>query len=676
MYTIRDFLRNFCENERIRFRDFFRNFSENAKVQAEKFFEHERMRILNFVPVILGTGICCFFNIDNPPELIWIVSSCLILLALSGRFKFLWIFLIFNFGFIIAQLRTACVNTPMLEETVGQLQKTAEQPQSFFATVDSCYRTESGLNFVVKDSSLKLKLNKIFLSWRGKKAQDSSGDFMPGDRVSFFAKLSPLSDQPFPQAYNFKRQQYFNGISARGFVMSPPKKVEYLYQEITLSLLIDKFRHKINKKIDEALDLDTAAIAKALVTGTKSSISKDLRESFVRSGTAHVLAISGLHIGIIGLFIFGLVRLLLCCVTRISMFYDIKKIAAVVSLAGAVAFYFISGCSVSAMRALIMHTLVILSIILDREAVTMRSIAVAATIIMVLSPEAIMFPSFQLSFSAVIAIVAFYEKCWNFSPYFKTLTNIIATTVVATLATSIFSVFVFNQLTLNSIFANIFMIPLMSFFVMPMVIVSLICMLINVTFPLKILALGISAMIKLAKFSSTFAGSLLIMHSPSPIVMTILIFSALVLTLIHHRIRWAGLGGLLVGIFLYHLQDIPRIIISPNAKAYGARVDDDLTCFNHCGYFRSTLSAWTKSVGCSRRENFKSKACRKFVERLDDDSMKISADGQDFILTSNPNFSDDFEKIQNNGEKEPRKNSQKPPAVIFLDKTNEKFRQF
>ena len=220
------------------------------------------------------------------------------------------------------------------------------------------------------------------------------------------------------------------------------------------------------------------------------------------------------------------------------------------------------------------------------------------------------------------------------------------------------------------------MIPLMSFFVMPMVIVSLICMLINVTFPLKILALGISAMIKLAKFSSTFAGSLLIMHSPSPIVMTILIFSALVLTLIHHRIRWAGLGGLLVGIFLYHLQDIPRIIISPNAKAYGARVDDDLTCFNHCGYFRSTLSAWTKSVGCSRRENFKSKACRKFVERLDDDSVKISADGQDFILTSNPNFSDDFEKIQNNSEKEPRKNSQKPPAVIFLDKTNEKFRQF
>ena len=653
MYTIRDFIKHFCED---------------AKINIGNFYEHERMRVLNFIPVILGTGICCFFNLDNPPPLIWSVSFFLILLALSGRFKFLWIFLIFNFGFMLAQLRTIHINTPMLEKTI-------ENPQSFFATVDSCYRTESGMNFVVKDTSLRFKSNKIFLSWRGKKAKDSAGDFMPGDRVSFFAKLSPLKDQPFPQAYNFKRQQYFNRISARGFIMSPPKKVEYLYREITLSLLIDKFRHKINQKIDKILNFDNAAIAKALVTGTKSSIGKDLRESFVRSGTAHVLAISGLHIGIVGLFIFVLVRLILCCIPRISMFYDIKKIAAIVSLVGAVAFYFISGCSVSAMRALIMHTLVILAIILDREAVTMRSIAVAATIIMVLSPEAIMFPSFQLSFSAVIAIVAFYERCWNFSSRFKMLINIVATTVVATLSTSIFSVFVFNQLTLNSIFANIFMIPLMSFFVMPMVIISLLCMLINVTFPLKILAFGISAMIKLAKFSSTFAGSLFVMHSPSPIVMTILIFSALIFTLIHHKIRWTGFVGILIGILLYFFQDIPRIIVSPNAKAYGARVSDDLTCFNHCGYFRATLSAWTKSVGCSRRENFKSKACRKFIETLDDDSVRISADGQDFILTSDPKLSENFAKILKNQGKETKNNSEKPPTIIFLDKTSKEFRQ-
>ncbi len=662
MYKIRDFLRNF--------------------------YEQERMRLLNFFPVILGTGICCYFNIDNPPSLVFTISSCLIFFALVERFKFLSIFLIFNLGFVLAQVRTAYVNTPMLERAI-------EKPQGFFATIDSCNRTESGLSFIVSDASLKFKTDRISLTWRGNKAKNCTEDFMPGDRVSLFAQLVPLTDQPFPAAYNFKRQQFFDRISARGFIMSPPKKVDYVYKEKTLSLFIKQFRHYINKTIDETLQSDTdlnadiTAIAKALITGTKTSIKKDLREIFVRSGTAHVLAISGLHMGIIGLFIFWIARLLLCLSSYLSMFYNIKKIAAIISLVGAIGFLFISGCSISAIRALIMHALIILGVIFDREALSMRSIAVAATIILFITPESIMFPSFQLSFSAVIAIVAFYEKFWNFPSRFKMLFNIVATTLAATLSTTIFSVFIFNQLTLNSIPANIFVIPLTSFFIMPMVVISLIGIAINITFPLKILSFGISVLIKSVKFFSTFSGSLFVMHSPSPLVMTILIFSVLILTLIHHKIRWIGTIGTLIGVLLYYLQEIPRIIISPNAKVYGARVDNDLTCFNHCGYFRSILSSWTKSVGCTRRENFNSKSCRKFIEKLDSDSVKISADGKDFILTSDPKF---MEKIQNSVQKSSRhlKNSSEngehlhkilriyeksPKSIIFLDPKNTKFYQ-
>lgn len=631
MYTIRDFLKDF--------------------------YEHERMRLLNFVPVILGTGICCFFNLDEPPSLVWSVSFCLFLCVFVRYFKFLYIFLIFSFGFMLAQIRTAYINTPMLEKKI-------EEPLGFFATIDSCNCTEKGFSFIVKDSNLKFKTDKIMLTWRGERAKNSIEDFMPGDRISFFAQLSPLSDQPFPEAYNFKRQQYFNRISARGFLLSPPKKVDYIYRETTLFLLIDKLRHSINRIIDENLEYNNAAIAKALITGTKSSIKKDLRENFVRSGTAHVLAISGLHMGIIGFFIFWIIRVLLCLSTYFSMFYNVKKIAAAVSLIGAVGFFLISGCSVSAMRALIMHALIILGIILDRKALSMRSIAVAATIIMLITPEAIMFPSFQLSFSAVIAIVAFYEKFGNFSSRFRVLFNIVATTVVATLTTSIFSIFVFNQLTLNSIPANIFVVPLMSFFIMPMVIVSLLCMLVSITFPLKILSFGITILIKSVEFFSTFSGSLFVMYSPTPLVMAVLIFSILILTLIHHRVRCLGLFGVITGVVMYYFQEVPRIVISPNAKAYGARVDKDLTCFNHCGYFRSTLSAWTKSVGCTRRENFKSKACRKFIEKLDEDSVKISVEGQEFVLTSDPEFLERSQKDSKN------------IRVIFLDENKERYQQF
>ena len=197
MYTICDFLRDF--------------------------YEQERMRLLNFVPVILGSGICCFFNLDNPPPLALTVSFCLFLFTFARNFRFLYIFLIFSFGFMLAQIRTICVNTPVLEKPI-------EKPFAFFATIDSCNRTEKGFSFVVKDSSLKFKTDKILLTWRGEKAKNFTEDLMPGDRASFFAQLNSLTEQPFPEAYNFKRQQYFNGISARGFLLSSPKKVDYIYR--------------------------------------------------------------------------------------------------------------------------------------------------------------------------------------------------------------------------------------------------------------------------------------------------------------------------------------------------------------------------------------------------------------------------------------------------------------
>jgi competence protein ComEC len=279
------------------------------------------------------------------------------------------------------------------------LSEKQEWPIYFVATVESCEKTENGLKFIVSEASRKYndeanalckKFNKLNLMWRGKKAQCSSIEYTPGSRVLFRSLLYPIYLQAFPGAYDFRKQQYFKGISARGFILKPPKIIEKADLS-SFKIFIEQIRQKIDRKIEEYLSKDTASVLKALTTGNTAGISKETRSHFVNSGTAHLLSISGLHIGIIGFFIFWLFRIIFCCFFRVSMYYDTKKIAAVMSWVVTLIYLYISGCSVPSCRAFIMHTLIIVAILLNRMPLTMRSVAIAATAIMLCTPEVVLY---------------------------------------------------------------------------------------------------------------------------------------------------------------------------------------------------------------------------------------------------------------------------------------------
>jgi competence protein ComEC len=501
-------------------------------------------------------------------------------------------------------------------------------PIAFDALVVSCEKTEKGLTFVVSDVHVQgrrknfgfdepfEKSNRLHLTWKGKKALISTEDYSPGTKVSFLAILSPIYGQAFPGAYDFKKQLYFKKIAARGFIIRAPV-IEKASPKQSLLLFMDQLRHKIDQKISTNLSTNPAAIAKALITGNKAEISKQIRSYFANSGIAHILAISGLHMGIIGFFIFWLLRILLCCILPISMYYNTKKIAACLSWIVVLLYLFISGCSVPSIRAFIMHTLIMAAILLDRTALTMRSVAIAATIIMLLMPEVILFPSFQMSFGAVIAIVAFYERELRFPVGTKWLANVMLTTVIASIPTTLFSVSVFNQLTLNSILANVIAIPLMGFVIMPTTITALFFMIFDAARPmLLLLEYCLDLLIKIAEKISQLPGSFFVMQTPSSTVMAILILSGLLITLLRHRINRIGFVGIPVGVAIYFLQPTADIFLAPNAKTIGIKTNT-VACFNHLGYFRSIGDAWTKSVGLQKRERFDSKACRKYISQVD-----------------------------------------------------------
>ncbi|MDR3151804.1 MAG: ComEC family competence protein [Holosporaceae bacterium] len=609
---------------------------------ASNFYESERRRLPDFIPVGIGGGICWYFLLEEEPNFRLTLGAfllCLALFALADRCRGIAaMVLAVSFGFLVSQLRTNSVNTFMLSES-------PDRPISFVATIEFCEKTENGLKFIVRnatrkynDSSSKLcrKFSKLHLIWKGKKALEEQTDFTPGTRVLFRAVLSPIYPAAFPGAYDFRKQHYFKSISARGFLIKPPKIIKKASVS-SMQIFIEKIRHRINKKMEKYLSRDTAAIGEALITGNTAGISKEVRTTFANTGIAHILAISGLHMGIIGFFIFWLSRIILCCFPAISMFFDIKKIAAVASWLVTLIYLGISGCSVPSLRAFIMHTLIITAILCNRTALTMRSVAIAATLVMTFTPEVILFPSFQMSFGAVMAIVAFYEVCqWRQNAF----VSVLMTTVIASIPTSIISVSTFNQLTLNSIPANMISIPLMSFYIMPMAVAVLFFMMFGLSKQAIILmGYGIDLLKRIAEEISKLPGSFFVMPTPSTEVTAIFIVSGLFLMMIHHRIRVLGIFGLLLGVIVYFLQPKADVFIAPHGKALGLRTGDAV-CFNNLAYFRSAGNSWAKSVGFEKRERYDSKKCRRCISPLNEDTWVATLNGQRIVLTKD----DDYQK--------------------------------
>ncbi|MDR3179793.1 MAG: ComEC family competence protein [Holosporaceae bacterium] len=624
---------------------------------TKNFYESERRRLLNFVPVGMGVGICWYFVLDNEPSFELNLTIFLIILGICIllRKNILLIFLTISFGFLLAQIRTNHVNTFMLSEK-------QEKPISFVATVESCEKAENGLKFIVSEAKRKYddeanelckKFNKLSLTWRGPKANDNAIEYTPGSRVLFRIILCPIYPRSFPGAYDFRKQQYFKGISARGFIIKPPKIMEKANLS-SCKIFIEQVRQKINREIERHLEKNTAAVVEALTTGNTAGVSKEIRAHFVNSGIAHLLAISGLHMGIIGFFIFWLFRVILCCFSRISMYHNVKKISAVISWAITLFYLCISGCSVPSCRAFIMHTLIIIAVLVNRTPLTMRSVAIAATVIMICTPEVVLFPSFQMSFGAVIAIVAFYECDWEMPSFLKSATLVLVTTVVASIPTSIFSIFMFNQLTLNSIVANVISIPLMSFLLMPLVAISLFAMVFGIAEPFVVLlGLGVDLLIAIADQISRLPGSFFVMPMPSNAVMAVLVASMLFLALIHHKIRLLGIAGFVCGIGGYFHQSLPDVFVSVDGKSIGIRTKDAV-CFNNLTYFRSIGESWAKSVGFEKRERYDSENCKKCVSRWDNDTYVARVADKNIIITHDKNYQktpDDFVVLRINDRK-------------------------
>jgi competence protein ComEC len=302
-----------------------------------------------------------------------------------------------------------------------------------------------------------------------------------GDRILFNSKLRSLRNFQNPGGFDYKRYMFFQGICATAYSQVHRVTIVDRHTPHFWSNLIDKTRHRIARIIAGTGKGPQTGVLKALIVGDRSHIAPDTREAFNRAGVGHLLAISGLHIGIVATMAFLFLQRLLTHIKPLLWRAWTRKTAALFALIPVWFYGFISGFSPSTQRAVIMVSVFLMTFLFEREHDIMNTIALSAVAILVIFPPSMYSISFQLSFSAVLAII-FGFACVNKlhspsndrdqHPLMKTLKkrliDFLWVSVFAIGGTLPLVMFYFNQVSLVGVVANFIVVPLVGFTVVPL----------------------------------------------------------------------------------------------------------------------------------------------------------------------------------------------------------------
>lgn len=436
----------------------------------------------------------------------------------------------------------------------------------------------------------------------------------PGDWISFLGILGPPPKPVSPGAFDFRRMYWFDSIGGVGFAVSRVNHIDAQHPNNMFEatgLFFARYRAGITNRIQRALPKEEGAVAAALLTGDRAAIPKEHLQALRDSGLAHLLAISGLHMGLAGFGIFLAVRFLLSLSAPLALTYPIKKWAAGTAFIGILFYLICSGMAVSAQRAFIMTGIVFTAIMLDRAAITLRTVALAAVAIILVSPEVVVEAGFQMSFSAVICLVAAYEhiRANNFlgtthgeksylSRFFLYGAGIVVTSLIASLATAPMAAYHFNRVAHYSVLADFVAMPVMAFVVMPSAILSFLLMPLGLeAMPLQIMGWGIRQILAVGHYVSSIPGAVSGVASWPPLAFAAIVLGGLWLCLWRQKWRICGVPMIALGVVIGTFTDQPDILISDDGRQILYRTNDgSMTAFDPRRR-RFEAEAWLRREG-------------------------------------------------------------------------------
>jgi len=573
-------------------------------------------RLMPWLAVAYGFGIVVYFTADHEPAW-WAAigfAFAAAAVAIGARQRPIGFSLALGlaaiaFGFATATLRTVLVAHPILQASAssvtlsGFVEIREERERSDRVTL-RVHRIDSARPLKDVPARVRLAVRK---------------DTAPpvGSFIELKARLSPPLAPLRPGGYDFARDMYFQAIGASGYalgkvkVTSPPVRAAIW---LHYASFIDAIRETIDKRIRATIPGDEGAIASALITGKRDAISTPVNDAMYVSSLAHVLSISGYHMAVVAGIVFFFVRASLALIPALAIRRPIKKWAAAAALLASACYLLLSGAEVATQRSFIMIAIVLIGILLDRPTLTFRTITVAAVGVLVLAPESVVQPSFQMSFAATLALIAAYQRglpwranadsslgarvaLWGGREIF----GLALASFVAGLATTPYASYHFHRAAPYGVIANLLAMPVVSAEVMPMGILGVLAMPFGFDAVFwKLMGIGITWMDDVALWVASLPGAVGHVRAFGSGPLLLATAAILLLCLLRTPLRWSG-AVVAVAASLWALAaPLPDVIVSADGQAAAIRGRDGKLTVLHNSRDTFAIKEWLMADGDAR----------------------------------------------------------------------------
>lgn len=579
----------------------------------------DRKRLAHAVPVLMGLGIAVYFYLPEEPSM----AVALAPLALTVLARLLpregnrlcppelttvtaWIAL----GFAMAAMRTFILLSPQVVDEVPDVDLVAR-----IIEIDTTAR--GGQRFLVDakgdglSGTMRLRLSSPRL-WP---------ELEPGDWVRTRADIRPLPAPVMPGGFDFGRKLWFEGVRGTAFTIGdiewvdPP--ADQAFRE-RFAARFQRIRDMITGRILAHMSARTGPVAAAFLTGERSGIDEEDNQAMQASSLSHLLSISGLHMMLAGFGVFAAIRYAICLLPAfgsrppLASHPFVKKRAAIVALLASLAYLLLSGASIPTQRAFVTVAMAFVAILADRNAISMRTVAIAATAVLLSTPEAWMDPSFQMSFCAVVVLVAAYEwwntvrlRYWSDDGWGRRALSAVggtaATSVMAGLATAPFAAYHFNRLSAYGVVANVLVMPVVSLVIMPSGVVALLLMPFGLEWlPLQLMDWGLALMLDTAHWISSWPGAALGVEAFPVEALLLMSLGLLWMACWHMSWRWLGLVPVSLGLVMAGFSRQPDMLISKTGGNVAVRAIDGRLSFASARRARFDAEMWLRADGDTR----------------------------------------------------------------------------